>query len=269
VRDESDRVAARVRDLLRAHGLEPPGTGEHQPLVPLPRPSRWRQLLDRVPVRVDPGRTGALAVGAAVVVAALITGWWLLSQRPQAVPISSAGAQLSAAPTPVGTEAPTGTPSGPPVSASVSASSSPASAALVVVDVAGRVRRPGLYRLPDGSRVDDAIRRAGGPLRGVDLTSLNLAARVVDGQQIVVGGPVAGGVVPVTGPVASAVTAPVSLNSGTLEQLESLPGVGPVLGQNIIDWRMANGGFSSIDQLTQVTGIGDVRFAQLRPLVTL
>jgi competence protein ComEA len=227
--------------------------------------SRWRHVLDRLPVRVDPGRRGALAVGVAVVVAALVTGWWLLSQRPQSVPISSVGAQLSSAPTPAGTDAPATSPSILGTSASTTAARAP----LVVVDVAGRVRHPGLYRLPDGSRVDDAIRRAGGPLHGVDLTSLNLAARVVDGQQIVVGGPAVGAAAPGAAPVTSADAAPISLNTATLEQLESLPGVGPVLGQNIIDWRTANGGFASIGQLTEVTGIGDVRFAQLRPLVTL
>lgn len=268
-------MAARVRGLLREYGHEPDASTEaagaaavaqHRVLPAPPATlSRWQHVLDRLPVRIDPGRSGALAVGVAVVVAALITGWWLLSQRPQSVPISSVGAQLSAAPTPVGTDLAGTSPSVPAVSGSTT------TASLVVVDVAGRVRRPGLYRLPDGSRVDDALRRAGGPLHGVDLTSLNLAARVVDGQQIVVGGPSVGGAQPVTASAGapSAGAAPISLNSATLEQLESLPGVGPVLGQNIIDWRTANGGFASIDQLTQVTGIGDVRFAQLRPLVTL
>jgi competence protein ComEA len=139
--------------------------------------------------------------------------------------------------------------------------------------MAGKVRRPGLYRLPDGARVDDAIRAAGGPRRGVDLSSLNLAARVADGQQILVGQPAVngvGGATPGAGlGSTSAAPAPVSLNNATLEQLETLPGVGPVLGQNIIDWRTANGGFTSVDQLTDVTGIGDVTFAELQPLVTL
>jgi competence protein ComEA len=229
----------------------------------VPPSGRWHHLLARVPVRLDPGRSGAVAVGVAVVAAALVTGWWLLSQRPRELPVETHGAvsAFSAAPTPVGTDGP----AVPPLPGSVTAP------AEVVVDVAGRVRRPGLYRLPAGSRVDDAVRAAGGPLHGVDLSSLNLAARVVDGQQILVGtrslhGPPApsGGVPP---PAGSGAT--ISLNSASLDQLETLPGVGPVLAQKIIDWRAAHGGFTSVDQLTDVSGIGDVTFAELAPLVTL
>jgi competence protein ComEA len=139
-----------------------------------------------------------------------------------------------------------------------------------VVDVAGKVRRPGLYRLRTGSRVDDAVRAAGGALAGVDLSSLNLAAKVVDGQQILVGvAPPAGAAPPAApggGPTATA--GPLDLNSASLDQLETLPGVGPVLAQHIVDWRTAHGGFTSTDQLNDVPGIGDVKFAALQPLVT-
>jgi competence protein ComEA len=244
-----------VRELLADHGRAPQ-TGDEEPEL-RPPTSRWQHLLARAPLRVDPGRSGAVAVGLAVLVAALVTGWWLLSQRPHEVPIpASAGVRaLSDAPTPVGTGEQPATPS--------------PSLRIVVVDVAGRVHRPGLYRLPDGARVNDALRAAGGPLHGVDLSSLNLAAKVIDGQQILVGAAQAG-----TPPAAAAGTASsqpgtVSLNSAGLEQLETLPGVGPVLAQKIIDWRTANGGFTSIDQLTDVSGIGDVTFAELEPLVTL
>jgi len=226
----------------------------------------WHRLAARIPVRLDPGRGGALGVGVAVAMAAVLTGLWLSAQRPHSVPVSAAAPQLTSAASPVGTGG-----------LDLAASTAPPAvtgATRVVVDVAGKVRRPGLYRLPAGARVDDALRAAGGPLRRVDLSSLNLAARVVDGQQILVGvaggpaaaGPPAGG--PAPAPAASS-TAPVSLNSATLEQLEALPGIGPVLAQEILDWRAANGGFTSIDQLTQVSGIGDVTFADLRPLVTL
>jgi competence protein ComEA len=142
---------------------------------------------------------------------------------------------------------------------------------LLVVDVAGKVRRPGLYRLPPGARVADAVAAAGGVQRGVDTTSVNLAARVVDGQQIVIG--IAG--VPGTGPAADAPASggsaggPVSLNTATLAQLQTLPGVGPVLAQHILDWRDAHGRFTSVDQLDDVPGIGAVKFASLKPLVTL
>jgi competence protein ComEA len=269
VRGQSDRVAARVRELLTEFGenLPPepapsPAPGP-VPAGPAPAP-RWRQWLTRVPVRVDPGRGGAVAVGVAVVAAAAVTGLWLVTHRPHAVPVAARGGQLSSAPTPIGT--------GGAVETSPATPSAPTSTvAVLVVDVAGKVRHPGLYRLPDGARVDDAVRAAGGALHGVDLSSLNLAARVVDGQQILVGGlATGGGAAPPGGAgLTTASTAPVSLNSATLEQLDELPGIGPVLAQNIIDWRTANGGFASIDQLTEVSGIGDVTFAELQPLVTL
>ncbi|MCU1658655.1 MAG: ComEA family DNA-binding protein, partial [Pseudonocardiales bacterium] len=138
----------------------------------------------------------------------------------------------------------------------------------LVVDVAGRVRHPGLYRLPEGSRVYDALRAAGGALPGVELASLNLAARLTDGQQVAVGRP---GASPTSAPSGGAVSGgqPVNLNTASLDQLESLPGVGPVLAQNILDWRAGHGQFSTIDQLREVTGIGAVKFAALRPLVTV
>jgi competence protein ComEA len=149
-----------------------------------------------------------------------------------------------------------------------------ASASGVVVDVAGKVRRPGLYHLPSGSRIDDALTAAGGPRRGVDLSTLNLAALVVDGQQILVGmpGPPAGGAAVPAGeaaPATDAPIAPVSLNTATLEQLETLPRIGPVTAQKILDYRAAHGSFTAIDQLKDISGIGDVTFAGLAPLVTL
>jgi competence protein ComEA len=135
----------------------------------------------------------------------------------------------------------------------------------VVVDVGGRVRRPGLVTLPLGSRVADALRAAGGALRQSDLLSLNLAAKVADGQLLLVGVP--GGTVAGTGGESSA--GPVDLNSATADQLEALPGIGPVLAQHILDWRTAHGGFHSVDQLKDVSGIGDSTFADLAPLVSV
>lgn len=265
VRGESDRVAARVRALLDEYGRDSPGGAEPAEPVRAPSGFSWHSLFARLPVRLDPGRGGAFAVGMAVVAAAVVTGLWLLAQRPHAVPVAASGGQLSSAPAPVGTADVVSAGSASPATLSPTAT-------LLVVDVAGKVRRPGLYRLADGARVDDAIKAAGGPLRGVDLSSLNLAARVVDGQQILVGRPAAGvvGGGSSAGPgVTAGSTAPVSLNTATVEQLESLPGIGPVLAQNIIDWRTANGGFDSVDQLTEVSGIGDVTFAELQSLVTL
>jgi competence protein ComEA len=144
------------------------------------------------------------------------------------------------------------------------------------VDVAGKVRRPGLRRLPTGSRVADAVRAAGGALPDVDTSTLNLARVLVDGEQILVGAPAppspgATPSAPATGGgtgIASAPTpTPISLSTATLEQLDTLPGVGPVLAQHILDYRTQHNGFTSVDQLRDVTGIGDRRFADLKPLV--
>ncbi|HMI28086.1 MAG TPA: helix-hairpin-helix domain-containing protein [Gaiellaceae bacterium] len=153
----------------------------------------------------------------------------------------------------------------PPVR--VARAAAPAKAAQLVVDVAGAVRRPGLYRVPNGARVADAVRRAGGATPKAQLELVNLAARVADGEQIVV--PRRGAVVAVAagGGGAAAPTGPVHLNSATLEQLDALPGVGPVTAQKILDYRQQHGGFGSIDELDAVSGIGPARLADLRSLV--
>ncbi|QDL72961.1 ComEA family DNA-binding protein [Streptomyces malaysiensis subsp. malaysiensis] len=155
----------------------------------------------------------------------------------------------------------------------------------VVVDVTGKVRRPGLRKLPTGARVADALEAAGGVRPGADLSGLNRARPLVDGEQIVVGAPGSGpppGPGAAADPAVGAPTAPnglnapagpgapggsISLNSATTEQLDTLPGVGPVLAQHIIDYRTQHGGFRSIDELREVNGIGERRFADLRPLV--
>lgn len=146
----------------------------------------------------------------------------------------------------------------------------------IVVDVSGKVREPGIQRLPAGSRVADALRAAGGVRPGTNTDALNRARFLVDGEQVVVGGPavpavggpVAGG--PVAGGPAGPGTgaaAPVSLNTATVDQLDTLPGVGPVLAQHIVDYRTQHGGFRSVGELREVNGIGDRRFADLRNLV--
>jgi competence protein ComEA len=146
----------------------------------------------------------------------------------------------------------------------------PAPARKLVVHVVGAVREPGLYRLREGSRVDDAIQRAGGPKPKAALELVNLASPLADGQQVVVplrgsaGATVAGspGAPGTTGSV-------VHLNSATLEDLDTLPGVGPVTAQKILDYRTANGAFSSVDELDAVPGIGPATLEELRPLVGL
>lgn len=155
-----------------------------------------------------------------------------------------------------------GAPSAPAVAAEVEplrAESGPK----LVVHVVGAVRRPGLYRLPDRSRIADAIARAGGATRRADLAAVNLAAPVSDGVQVVVPARVAasGGSGSV-GPAAP--QGPVHLNTATLEQLDGLPGVGPVTAQKIIDYREQHGAFASLDELDAIPGIGPARLEQLR-----
>ena len=144
----------------------------------------------------------------------------------------------------------------------------PAAAKLLVVDVAGAVRHAGLYRLRSGSRIDDAIAAAGGPTAKAQLDSVNLAAPIADGEQIVVPGRGAVGSVGASAPAAgSSPSAPLDLNSATLEQLESLPGIGPVTAQKILDYRDAHGAFHSVAELEGVPGIGPAHMAQLKGLV--
>jgi competence protein ComEA len=290
VRGESTRVAARVRDLLSEHadrtGAVGPGDGAPHRWPGSTRPNWWQRLQARIPVRLDPGRRAALAVGLAVLVAAVLTGLWVVAERPRALavdpsPIAGASSPMAtgrvpSSAAPAGEGSASGAPAGGASSPAPVGSTSPT---VVVVDVAGKVRRPGLYRLQVGSRVDDAVRAAGGALVGVDLSSLNLAAKVVDGQQIPVGiagspgGPAAdpaggtGGGEAGSGAAGGAVQ--VDLNAATIEQLETLPGVGPVLAQHVLDWRAAHGRFATVDQLNDVPGIGEVKFAALKPLVTV
>jgi competence protein ComEA len=143
----------------------------------------------------------------------------------------------------------------------------------VVVDVVGAVRRPGLYRLAQGARVADAVARAGGSTRKADLSLVNLAALVSDGEQVVVPGRGAGVAAGAAAGAAGASSAsgiptgPVHLNSATVEQLDALPGIGPVTAQKIIDYRQKHGAFTSVDELDAVSGIGPARLDQLRDLV--
>jgi competence protein ComEA len=150
------------------------------------------------------------------------------------------------------------------------------SRARIVVHVAGAVRHPGVYRLRDGTRVEGAIRRAGGATRKADLDALNLAAKLSDGRQVLVPARVvfarSPGSATATAPPVGAATpgagVPVNLNSATIEELDALDGIGPTTAQKIIDYRDAHGGFASVDELDQVDGIGPARLASLRDQVT-
>jgi competence protein ComEA len=133
----------------------------------------------------------------------------------------------------------------------------------VVVDVTGAVARPGVYRLPAGARVTDAVERAGGASGGALLEAINLAARLADGQQVVVPKAGPGGVgLATSGTVAE--DGPISLGTATVEQLDTIEGIGPVTAQDIIDFRDEHGGLSSVDQLDQLSGIGPATMESLR-----
>jgi competence protein ComEA len=156
-----------------------------------------------------------------------------------------------------------GTPSGsavPPV-VPVARAQAPA---VVVVDVVGAVRRPGLYRMREGDRIADAVARAGGATAKAGIEAINLAAPLADGEQVVV--PRVGSV-PTAGSAPGGSSGPVHLSTATLEQLDALPGVGPVTAQKILDYRTAHGAFRSVDELDAIPGIGTARLAQLRDLV--
>lgn len=158
-----------------------------------------------------------------------------------------------------GAVAPAASPAAAPVPAAVVAPG-------LVVDVVGAIRRPGLLRLPPGSRIADAVARAGGATARADLAQVNLAAPLADGEQVVVparslaagvaAAPAAGG--------PAAPLGPVHLSTATLEQLDSLPGIGPVTAQKILDYRSKHGAFRSLDELDAIPGIGPARIDQLR-----
>jgi competence protein ComEA len=142
-----------------------------------------------------------------------------------------------------------------------------------VVDVTGKVRHPGIARLPSGSRVVDALRAAGGARRGVSLSTLNLARVLVDGEQIVVGlrapAGIAASAAAAPGLGSSTATPMVNVNTATELELEALPGVGPVTAAAIVKWRTENGAFTAVDDLLEVSGIGDATLAEIAPFVTL
>ncbi|OKI36047.1 DNA-binding protein [Streptomyces sp. TSRI0281] len=217
---------------------------------------------------MEPKTLAALAVvlvGAAVLAA---VHFWTV--RPQSVRAPEPVRGGEAAPAAVREPAHPGSPAPPGPSAGQPPAADPGGQ--IVVDVSGKVRMPGIRRLPAGSRVADALRAAGGVREGTDITGINRARVLMDGEQVVVGpaavpsnsGTTGGG-----GPAAGlpGPTAPVSLNTATMDQLETLPGVGPVLAQHIVDYRTEHGGYRSVGELREVNGIGDRRFADLQPLV--
>ncbi|OII59878.1 DNA-binding protein [Streptomyces sp. CC53] len=219
------------------------------------------------------------ALAVVLLLGVALAGRYFLAGRPEVVRApavvgqarpATAEPSAAAAPVPVG-----GVDSRAAAGRSGSEGSGPqphgSPAPVVVIDVSGKVLRPGVLQLPLGSRVVDALRAAGGVRPGADVTALNRARLLVDGEHVVVGVP---GAVPAPGAAAVSVPAagpaaagPISLSTATAEQLDTLPGVGPVLARQIIDHRTRNGGFRSVDELRDVRGIGARRFADLQPLV--
>lgn len=229
--------------------------------IPENRPQRRERLLSAI--RADPGRAGGIALAVIAAIAVLITVFSLMRDDPAAV----MSAKL------------------PPVEMVSSASprSSAAPDQPVVVSVVGLVTKPGLVTLAPGARIADAVSAAGGALKGADMLGLNLARHLTDGEQVVVGistpagqpselgSSVSGGAprAPAAEPTPTGGTAsePIDLNTATAEQLDALPGVGPVTAAAIVAWRDANGKFASVDQLGEVDGIGSARLEKLRALV--
>lgn len=195
---------------------------------------RSRRRLDVPHVKV----LATLAIAGSVLLV-----WWLLSGRPQ-----------------------TTEPRAPLAFATTRGASTPAPTGDLVIDVVGKVKKPGIVTVPKGSRVYEAITAAGGLKGKVDTTALNLARVLTDGEQLLVG------LEPAAVPGAAAApggTTKLNLNTATAEQLDTLPGVGPVTAQSILSWRDENGRFTSIDDLLDVKGIGDATLAELRDLVVV
>lgn len=249
--DDDDRPAP-VFDTADWPRLEEPIGARHAWV-----PERWRRL------RFDPGRHGAAALVAVGMIALAIVFFSVWRDRPVAHAVP---------PLPAVDEVESKAMSRPLLTSEVR--ESPAAPPDVVVSVVGLVHTPGLVELPDGARIADALAAAGGVREGGDTLALNLARRLSDGDQVVVG--VESGEPPVsTGPSdpqngsdgATAVPDVVNLNSADESELDSLPGVGPVTASAIIAWRTDNGEFTSVEQLGEVDGIGPVRLAKLRSLV--
>lgn len=232
--------------------LPPAARGRSAPLRPGVLPvvaERLRGLRARLPGdELDPGRPGVRALVGVGMAAALLAGglWWRSRPVPQPVAPPAASVSLLATPT---------------------VPASPTGAGSVVVDVAGKVRHPGVFTLPAGSRVVDAIRAAGGARPGADTSTLNLARRLTDGEQILVGVPGTSGLGAGPADGASTPGAVLDLNAASVEQLETLPGIGPVLAQRIVEHREQHGPFRSVDELREVTGIGERKFADIKDRV--
>jgi competence protein ComEA len=257
------------------HPDSPPVAGAADNPDVLQAGEAWRAraglaLRERMPLwlqtRCGLERRSVVALTALLVVAAIFAVQYFWAGRTQSV----RAPEVVRAAAPFGERKGSGAPG--PDGSSGAPNTAGTAAVEIVVDVSGKVREPGIHRLSAGSRVADALRVAGGVRPGTSTDGLNRARLLVDGEQVIVGGPAA----PAPGPAAgapagsaagAAPAAPVALNTATADQLDTLPGVGPVLAQHIVDYRTQHGGFRSVDELREVNGIGDRRFADLRNLV--
>ena len=274
-----------------AAGTADPGIATAPPPAVLTARARWRAALsDRLPPTLQ-GRwaldrtTGIVLAVSVLLGALLIGGWTVLRARPHELAVAR-GRDLASPPGPVpdigvatgAGGAPMGAGgAGPGSYAAAGAAGAPAtpgaSAAGVVVDVEGKVAKPGVRTLPAGSRVIDALDAAGGALPGTDLSTLNQAQVLVDGQQVLVGiapPPPAPGATPGRGGkgkgrAGAGGAEPVRLNSAGVEDLEQLPGIGPALAQRVVDYRTAHGPFASVEDLRQVSGLRRAALPDDRP----
>ncbi len=260
-------------DWVAADGLAPASPAAetaaptHQPSLSTPR---WANRLagavgDRIPLTLRAARWSldgrSVVVLVVLAVLAVAVALMLFGRSPRTETVVT---PTLIAPTAV----PAPPPAAPPPAAPSGASTASVGAPLIV-HVAGMVVRPGVYELPAGARVVDALDAAGGAIDGTDLSQLNLARVLVDGEQVAVGVPAApvppGGAGPGAGPTPG--LAPIDLNTATESDLDTLPGVGPVLAARIVAWRDENGSFSSVDELLEVSGIGESTLADIAPLV--
>ena len=252
----------------------PPGAPSDGPGQPDWLGAAWLQ--DRLPpwsqTALERAKLRTIVVAALVTLAAVVVGGVVfVHHRSAASGYPSYDASNFSGDSATTTGDPATSPASTESMAPTVSSSDPSS---IVVDVGGRVRKPGLVTLPAGSRVADALAAAGGPLHHKEIRTTNLAAKVADGQLLLIGvpepasDPASGSTDADDGTGGLTSAAPVSLSTASIDELETLPGVGPVTAQKIIDWRVANNGFTSVEQLQQVSGIGPAHYAAISPLVT-
>ena len=253
-----------VRGLSAAPDPDPATDAGDPPLIPVPGRHASRSLVGGLRSRLNLTAAHVALIAVVIAVAVGAAAWLAVRSDPEPVPALAPVSEALATPS----MSPSASPS---VSSSVEEAGAAVGAGEVTVDVAGKVRKPGIAVLPPGSRVVDAVEAAGGARPGVDLASLNLARPLVDGEQILVGVPVLAGVAGSLGatPGAGESGPLVNLNTADLAALETLPGVGPVTADAIMTWRTEHGGFTAVEELLEVDGIGDATLAQIAPHVTI